>query len=384
MSERERLRLDPLEVAAVRCPGEEPRVPALPVPPPGRSPLAALEAALLPALVQAPCLVAFSGGRDSSALLAVAARLARREGLPMPVPATLRVPGAPRAEESEWQELVLGHIGLDDWVRIELAGELDFVGPTAQKLLRRHGLLWPANLHFFVPLSEAAPGGTLVTGVGGDAVFASGQADLLGQSRLRTAPRRAVRSVYRRLPEPARRPYAERRMRAEAPWLRPAAVEAMAARMLAHTPEPDALDARLGHIPRQRPIVLTLHGLDLLAADEGTRIVSPLLDLGFLASLGGFLGKRGVGGRTALMRALFGELLPEAVLTRATKATFGEAFCGPLTRALAKGWDGSGLDPELVNPDALRSYWGDGSDMRALGLTAILLQAVSWGGRSRW
>ena len=383
MSEPDRLRLDPLEVAAMRCFGEEPGVPALPAPPPGQTPVEALEAALLPALERPPCLVAFSGGRDSSALLGVAARLARREGLPAPVPATLRVPAAPRAEESRWQELVLDHLGLEDWLRIDLDDELDFVGPTAQKLMRRHGLLWPANLHFFVPVVEAAAGGTLVTGVGGDAVFASGWPDLLGQSRLRAAPRRAARRAYHRLPVAARRPYAERRLRREAPWLRPAAVAAVAARWLALPPEPHALDARLGYIARQRPLVLTLHGLDLLAADEGMRVVSPLVDPGFLAALGRFLGGRGVGGRTALMRALFDELLPENVLTRDTKATFGEAFCGPRTRALARDWDGAGLDPELVDPEALRSFWGDCDELRPLGLTALLLQAVWLAGEAR-
>jgi hypothetical protein len=150
----------------------------------------------------------------------------------------------------------------------------------------------------------------------------------------------------------------------------------MAARWLALPPEPHAVDARLGHIPRQRPLVLTRYGLDLLAADEGMRIVSPLLDLGFLAALGRFLGRRGVGGRTAVMRALFSEVLPEKVLTRDTKATFGDAFCGPFTRALTAGWDGAGLDPELVDPDALRDFWGDCSELRPLGLTALLSQAI--------
>ena len=41
----------------------------------------ALEAAVLPALQRPPCLVSFSGGRDSSAVLAVAADVARRHGL---------------------------------------------------------------------------------------------------------------------------------------------------------------------------------------------------------------------------------------------------------------------------------------------------------------
>ena len=376
MTGHERLRLSRLEVAAQRCPGEHPGVAPLPAATAQASPVAALEDALRPALARPPCLLAFSGGRDSSALLAVATRLARREALPAPIPATLRVVAAPRAEESAWQEMVIEHIGLDDWLRIELTDELDFVGPTAQGLLRRHGVLWPANLHFFVPLVEAAAGGTLVSGVGGDAVLAGGVEDLTGQSRLRTAPRRLVRGAYRSLPPSARRPYVERRLRQEAPWLRPAAVEALAPALLALRPEPGALDARLDHIRRLRSIVLTQHGLDLMASDHHTRFVNPLLDLGFLASLARFLGRRGVGGRTAVMRALFADVLPDAVLARATKATFAEAFCGPYTREFVAGWDGTGLDPELVDPAALRRFWGDGAQMRPLGLTALLMQAV--------
>src|SRR5580704_11246647 len=41
-----------------------------------RSPLEGLENAILPALVRAPCVVEFSGGRDSSVVLAVACRVA--------------------------------------------------------------------------------------------------------------------------------------------------------------------------------------------------------------------------------------------------------------------------------------------------------------------
>ncbi|HEY2429742.1 MAG TPA: hypothetical protein VGI06_12480, partial [Acidimicrobiales bacterium] len=56
---------------------------------PARSdPRAALEAAILDGLRRPPCIVAFSGGRDSSAVLAVAVDAARRHGLAPPVPLT--------------------------------------------------------------------------------------------------------------------------------------------------------------------------------------------------------------------------------------------------------------------------------------------------------
>ena len=61
---------------------------------PAGTALAALEAAIMPALLRSPCLVSFSGGRDSSAVLAVAARLARGAGLADPIPITIRVPAA--------------------------------------------------------------------------------------------------------------------------------------------------------------------------------------------------------------------------------------------------------------------------------------------------
>lgn len=371
-----RYRISPAEVAAQRCIGEDSDVPPLHSAEAMTSPVGALEDVLRPALRKSPCLVSFSGGRDSSALLAVAARLARREGLATPIPVTLRVSGAPRSEESDWQERVVEYLALDEWVRIDLADELDYIGPCARQILAAHGLLWPPNLHFFVPLIAAASGGALVSGVGGDAVLASGLDDLMGQPRWRTAPRRLVRRGYRTLPSEARRPYVERRLRREAPWLRRAALEALVPALLDAPSEPRALDARLGHVRRLRSMVLTLHGLNLISGDQRTAFVNPYLDLGFLSSLARFLGPRGVGGRTAVMRALFGDLLPEAVLARPTKATFGEAFCGPYTRELVATWNGEGLDPKLVDPAELRGFWGDGTQIRRLLMTAILIQAV--------
>src|SRR5262245_7497196 len=77
------------------------------------TPLAALEEAVLPALARPPCVVSFSGGRDSSAVLGVAVRAARRHGLDLPIPTTNRFPSAPGSNEDEWQESVIAHLGLD-------------------------------------------------------------------------------------------------------------------------------------------------------------------------------------------------------------------------------------------------------------------------------
>ena len=132
------------------CPVEPP---AGPVP----SPRAALASLLRPALANPPCVIAFSGGRDSSALLAVAVDLARREQWPLPIPVTLRFSSA-ATEETAWQEVVLRHLGLDDWIRLQIGEELDLLGPLATRGLRRHGLLYPANAHVVVPMAEHAVG----------------------------------------------------------------------------------------------------------------------------------------------------------------------------------------------------------------------------------
>src|SRR3954449_3740377 len=88
-------------------------------------PRTALEQALVPALRRAPCIVSFSGGRDSSALLAVATRLARRECLPAPIPATLRFPDADLSDEAEWQDALVRRLGCTDWIRLDHTHELD-------------------------------------------------------------------------------------------------------------------------------------------------------------------------------------------------------------------------------------------------------------------
>jgi hypothetical protein len=74
------------------------------------------------------------------------------------------------------------------------------------------------------------------------------------------------------------------------------------------------------------------------------------------------------------MRGLFADLLPDSVLARTSKATFTEAYFGPMSRRFAREWDGrAGIDPTIVDSEALRSIW---LSPRPNFLTTTLLQAA--------
>ena len=126
--------LTPLEVATGTPWGLSPGSVPLRVTRRALSPVEALEQVLVTALERPPCLVSFSGGRDSSGLLALAARVSRQRGLDLPIPATLVFPADAAANEDEWQQVVLKELDLPDWARVEVAaGELDAVAPVAAK-----------------------------------------------------------------------------------------------------------------------------------------------------------------------------------------------------------------------------------------------------------
>ncbi len=329
-------------------------------------PAAALEAAVLPALRRAPCLVSFSGGRDSSAVLAVATRVARREGLPDPVPVTNRVAHARRADEAAWQESVVAHLGLSDWLRLEWADELDAVGPVARAVLERHGLLWPFNAYFHQPLLARAAGGSLLTGVGGDELF---------MACSRPAPGRVRGRLFARAPYAARRAALRRRRPWLLPWLTPEGVAAATGAAAAHAAgEPVPPARRLAWAREQRYLAVGVGSLARLAAAEGAAIAHPLLDRGLWAALAAAVGRRGFASRAEGVRRLVGDALPADLVERSDKACFDEVFCGPHAQAAAARYDGAGAPGGLVDAAALREHWSK-PDPRPQSL--LLLQAAA-------
>jgi asparagine synthetase B (glutamine-hydrolysing) len=331
------------------------------LPEPAADPVDALESAILPALLRPPCLVSFSGGRDSSTVLAVAVRLARREGLEPPVPATNRFPGSAGADETEWQERVIVHLGLTEWARFDFADELDSVGPVAMRAVRRHGLLWPFNAHFHLPLIEEATGGAVLTGVGGDESFGAprwARAAAVLSGRSRPKPRDLLAVSLAASPAAVRRTVLSRRDPVFLPWLVPEAQQEVWAAWTADVAaEPLRWQNRAAWCRRRRYIQVGLRSLDCLAAEQRVEIHSPFVDPCFAATLAALPRERRFLTRGAAMLELFAGLLPAEVLGRRTKSNFDDAFWSTHSRRFADEWNGEGVDQTIVDPDALRAQW---------------------------
>jgi asparagine synthase (glutamine-hydrolysing) len=369
--------LSPLETAAGFPLGPGPPL-VLPAAMGHETPLAALEAVVDVSLRRPPCLVAFSGGRDSSLLLAAAVRTACHNGHPPPVAVTLRYPGVAEADESAWQERLVRHLGVADWLRVEVRGEVDLLGLAATGVLLRHGLLFPANAHALLPLLSAAPGGSLLVGLGGDELLTghrwSPLLDVLARRR-RLGRRHALRLAAACMPPPLRARLRGRgnSVARDLDWLRPAARHQLA-RLEHRTPdEPVGFRRAVAEAAARRGVTLVVDALKRLGRGERTDVVAPLLEPRFVAALGRAGGITGFGGRTAAMRAIAGGALPDDLLARRDKATFNRGFFGPASRAFAERWPGVGVDLALVDPDALRAAWlAPEPDFRS----ALLLQSA--------
>lgn len=356
--------LTPLEIAAHTVAGTDPGVAPLASSSDLADPVTELELSLIPALAQPPCVVAFSGGRDSSLILAAAVRVARREGLELPVPATLLFPNSPETEESEWQKLVLDHVGLREWVRLTFTHELEILGPLACRILERHGLMWPANAHPQVPVYELAAGGTALTGLDGDGLFGGWRyarpASALART-VRPEPRDVLRIAHAAAPPSVRRLWLRHRAERDAvvlPWLRPSARHAVAeAWVEEEANEPARWDRRVGWWWRLKHLRVIRQTFEILGEDVGARVAHPLLAPRFLSSLARAGGRRGWPSRTALMESVFGELLPPRVLAREDKAAFATPYWGEQTRSFTDGWDGSGIPLDIVDAERLREAW---------------------------
>jgi asparagine synthase (glutamine-hydrolysing) len=351
--------LDPLERAAGVVLGDAPAQGG-PVPSFATVRLA-LEAVVVGALESAPCVVSFSGGRDSSAVLALAAHVARREGLALPIPVTFRVPDVPETQESDWQEQVIAHLGLTDWERMDLTTELDLLGEVACGTILEHGPLWPPNAYLHVPIFEKARGGVVLTGLDGDGLFGDWRWCHAQAVLHRLVPFHwpdVARIAFAFSPVAARRVVLGRRTMFVPDWLTPPAQVEFRARLVGRAAsEPRRWDRRVAWHERSRALRATTGSLATLAGSYGVRVVHPLLDLGVVNALGRAGGAGGFGDRTSAMRTLFGDLLPAEIIERPSKAVFGGAVWRQGARDFAEAWDGSGVDHRYVDAERLAAQW---------------------------
>jgi asparagine synthase (glutamine-hydrolysing) len=370
--------LTPLEVAYGLLLGRDPRAKALDRRP-ATNPRTALEEVLLEALRRPPCVISFSGGQDSSTLLAIAVSIARRENLPDPIPATLEFPSSAAADETAWQQLVLAHLGLRDWVRLPFTEELDAVGDIATGMLRRHGLVWPFNLHFHLPIIEAAAGGTVVTGFGGDELGRTSAGlyaeRLLAERHLRR-PRDAARIAYGLLPpriKVGRERLRARQALADVPWLRPQGRRRLVAALARDYAAPFGWGRVLDWWWRSRYVQVCQENFRIVAAPYGVASVHPFADASVLAALAGSGNRAGLGGRGRLLEHLAGDVVPAEILARRTKATFSDPLFTATAREFARSWSGRGLDEHLVDPDVVRAVW---LDTPSSAMATSMLQAA--------
>jgi asparagine synthase (glutamine-hydrolysing) len=338
----------------------------------------ALERVVGEALRRPPCGVAFSGGRDSSLILAVATHVARREGLPDPVPITKVFPNAPGSDETDWQELVIRHLRLHQWERIVFADELDLVGPLAARHLLRHGVLWPPTIHADAPVLERVSHGSLLDGEGGDEVLGVEAHRIAPLTHLLRSPRPVRRSRLRvalRALTPARirgAPMTRQWIETAMPWIRPTLQDQLIESLrIGEAAEPLSFAASVRRVPQRRTFVLLAHNRRLLAVDSDVHLSSPLLHTEVVQALAREGGVMGRGDRTAVLRALVPDLLPDVVLARPDKAEFGDAFWAQHAHEFARQWTGVGVDDDLVDSNALKRLW---CSEEHHALTSALLQ----------
>ena len=377
------MKLTPLEIAAGLPLGIHPE--PEPLPDVGDiTPLAAFEDVVRAALQRPPCVVTFSGGRDSAAILAIAARIARDETLEPPIAVTVLFEGGLGTGEATWQERVIAHSRVERWIRLTVGEEIDFVGPVARPLIKRYGVVHPPHFPFFWLPVQYARQGSMLTGFGGDSVIGgwlpAHAAEVIAG---RAWPRPSDLPVFAFAVAP---PFVRRRamqIRITRPvWLkRQAFKDFIALRIEEFASRPLARNSFLAWEARRRRNAVTESTLARLGADVGATVFHPLHDPRFVAALARDFGARGVGDRTSVMRRIFADDLPDDVLARTGKANFAVAYFRKHTREFARRWDGIGLDDELVEPELLRKAWLDWiPDPRsALALQAAWLSSAERG-----
>lgn len=369
---------DELEVASGLMLGRQPGAQALdPREDHSASVVEAISAVARRALQHPPTFVSFSGGRDSSAVLAIALRVARAEGHQEPIPITMDFPD-PHAQEEQWQRVVLDSLGIDGKSeRVAVGPDLDLLGQSAYDCFTKIGLVFPANTYLHTPVFRIAKGGSLLTGIGGDELLGSGTSGIIRIVADRRRPHRAdlkhiVADAFPRLTLGTRFNPGDTAGRS---WLTDdalARVRSMERRELL----PRRWHALLRQYVTTRYYAAVSQALTSLGAAHSVRVLNPFYDRAVVAACAAHFGWQGYADRTEAMRQLFGEILPPATIARSSKASFDRSVWGELTREFTQTWTGQSQFERLLRPDALREQWAKPAPHFGV---ALLTQALAFG-----
>ena len=323
-------------------------------------------------------IVQFSGGVDSSLVLAAATRAARARDLPLPIPFTLRY-GREESEESAFQEELVETLGLTDWIILDVDGEDDLLSPASRAHLLEHGMSTSARVasrDWYLSELPVRDGSVLMSGEGGDEVLGPAPFATLHGLRWAVAHRRQRRTALGAL---RRRTTARvRRFRSVpdsfyAPWLTETGRTLANRLMLDDRSHPVTMKQWMRRYRSKRNLVGGIDSVARQAGRFGFDYSAPLLDLEFMAGLTASIPEHDFVNRMLVIRKYFPGLLPASIANRTSKASFNASIFGPDTQQFARSWDGQGGVPlELVDPEILRSTWLDASDSRG----GLMLQSA--------
>lgn len=354
-------RLEPLEMHSglpyglrrEHVDGEPPSIPG--------SPRTVLGRVLAEALARPPCYVAFSGGRDSSAILAAAVHTARTEGLPEPIALTAIYAEHEETREDEWQRLVIDHLKVNEWHRYDGGNDFDALGPVGRQALERHGPFWPANAYGMTLVARQAESGTLVTGGGGDELLSPWVwrrprlRDLLA---VRPTGRLARLALFNTAPLVVRQQVGVRRDTGEfLSWLHPDVLRRLNDMAWRAEPPRRSWEAQMEDYLDSRYRELVTGTVGQMARDAGVTLVEPLFDARVVRAVTRAAPRTGYASRSAAFEELFGDLLPASILNRPGKAHFDSTIWGPDTRRFLADWDGGGVDPAYADLAKLTAEW---------------------------
>ncbi|MGI8457569.1 MAG: asparagine synthase-related protein, partial [Propionibacteriaceae bacterium] len=293
-------------------------------------------------------------GRDSSAVLAVAVRYARRTGRPDPVPVIVRHLDDPAADETSWQELVLAHLGIHDPVVLTFRDEQRLLGDPARASLRARGPIWPAAVTLHSAIYRELGPGQMLTGEGGDHTLLPQRITQLRNGLHHRRPTQVVGGLVQLLATRA----ARQGLGSDVPrWLTPEGLGYTQQAFRAVSRVPVRFDDAMLSLFDSVFDEILLHNFGAMAQEYGLVAVHPFVDRCFRTAWARAGGALGFAGRNDNMRRLFADVLPDPILVRSTKADFTASRWGEREREFAQNWDGSGVDPSLIRADELRREW---------------------------